>query len=289
MYKIFNKDNYNAESNRLSTLDTERERLNKEKNRIIQICNAREEAKKAKEQLPKIESQIDSLKSELEDRKKKLIEAIDEQISANLYSETKTESDKQKIIYRLEKEIYGLREKISQIENLLEMSDSKLQEQTQSQLDKKRLEKERNEKKFENDLKYLKEQKTLYKNLKIHIDDSEIIKKLLEKVLDKTEANKDGEITICNKEYSVDTNTGLIEMQDRNNGDINVEEYKENDGEITRQDIRLDKESKSWYNEYVNKKMKEEKSGTIVTDKDLLKFNVSGRYNNENDDEREAI
>lgn len=277
MYKIFNKDNYNAESNRLSTLDTERERLNKEKNRITKICIAREEPAKAKEQISEIEWKIDLLKSEIDDRKEKLIELISEQIGDNLYKESMLLIDKENTIKELNDAIKKLKENVDKLK-VLGIKNSTVIEPSQSKLDNKIREKEEYEKNVEEDLKVLNIESNLYKSLKAKIDDGQVVKELLYKVLGKTEESKDGEVKIFDKKYSVNKDTGFIEMQ--NNGE---------DGEIIHQDVRLDKESKSWYKEYVNERMKEKKTGPIVTDKDLLKFNEAGRYNNEDDDEREAI
>lgn len=275
LYRIFNKDKYNAESDKLSSLYAKRDKLVEEKNRITKIFIEREKLAKSKQQIPEMESQIDSLKSKIEEKKKKLIELIVEQIRDNFNSAVYKESEKQKTISSLTSDINKLTVKIRQIKESVQVRNTKSQELTQIQLNKKISEKEEYEKKFEEDLKSLKLQKKLYENLKMNIDDDQIIKKLLHEVLDKTRENQDRQVTTFGRDYSASQVIELIEMQ-----------YKKDVKDVRtayNNDTRLSKEDEKWYYDYINRKMEQEDhNSTIITEQGLLRFN-------ERKDDREAI
>lgn len=290
LYRIFNKDKYNAESDKLSSLYAKRDKLVEEKNRITKIFIEREKLAKSKQQIPEMESQIDSLKDKIEEKKKKLIELITEQSRDNFNSAVHKESEKQKTISSLTSDINKLTLKIRQIKESVQVRNTKSQELTQIQLDKKICEKEECEKRFDEEITFFNLQKKLFDNLKINIDDDQIIKKLLHEVVDKTRENQDRQVTIFGRNCSASQGIELIEMQHKNNEDINVEKDKENDiegGETVLHDTRLNKEEKDFYNSYIEAKMKEE--GTIIRDRESLKFNERGRLNNKRHDDREAI
>lgn len=227
--KIDMKVNEVRRKDELFELTNKKEELETKRNRILEMCIERGKIKNINEQIADMKKQIDSLRIKIKERKSKLIELIKEQISEKLTKVSMVSNNEDQIMKKLNGEIRDLNEALHKLE-CEKVLNLKIKEEaiaiTQKELNEKITEKQEYEENFKNAFNFYGMPIEFYETLIRRLDDSQEIRKILNKKQIDIEKNEDEEVTILGKKYPVNTDTGLIDIQNKNNEDIEIEENK---------------------------------------------------------------